>query len=65
MFIENYQSGDALSTSLDSRLNASSYCGNCTSYLRHEFVSMGDGELTPAYFMLELRLVFSAFNSHL
>ena len=41
------------------------YCGNCTSYLRHEFVSMGDGELTPAYFMLELPLVFSAFNSHL
>jgi hypothetical protein len=33
--------------------------------LRHGFVSMGDGELTPAYFMLGLRFVFSAFNSHL
>jgi hypothetical protein len=66
MFIENYQSGDALSLYLDSRLNSSSLLRQlpalmspCTRYFRHQFGLMGDGELTPAYFMLDLRLVFS------
>ena len=65
MFIENYQSGDALSKSLDSRLNASSLLWQLHELFAPCVCLYGGWELTPAYFMLELHLVFFAFNSHL